>query len=457
MSGRRAASSAPARWSLKRRLGIRLLVVLTLGILGPSAVMLAAALRAIDSMDDRALQDQAGDIARNLDIGVSPPTLRLPERLAGAYAASGDSYLYVVMDPAGTTLFQSSPAADALANAADDMDPGVFFVVARPGGGAPWYAYVTAVGGYRVAVAQGNLHDDTLADSVMRDLVGFSLATAVPLLALTLLITVWTLNRAFREVERVAGEVRAITPGGAETPLSGEGLPREIAPLVAAVNDTLFRLGRAYEVEKRFTTDAAHELRTPVAVLTARIDALPPGPARDSLAADAARLSRLVSQMLDVARLDAAPLPLNGRVDLAAVVRDAVAALAPLALREGRTLEMRAPDTTVRVEGHEGALRLAVTNLVENAMLHTPCGTPIDVEVTAQPAIRVLDRGEGVAEGERMLIFERFQRSPSATGPGTGLGLAIVAEIAARHGAAARVDERPGGGSVFEIHWPGAA
>nr|WP_246340044.1 ATP-binding protein [Ancylobacter tetraedralis] len=290
----------------------------------------------------------------------------------------------------------------------------------------------------------------------MRDLVSFSLVTALPLLAVTLLVTFWTLNRAFRQIERVAGEVRAITPGGAEAHLSSEGLPSEIAPLVAAVNDALFRLGRAYEVEKRFTTDAAHELRTPVAVLTARIDTLPPGATRDSLSADAARLSRLVSQMLDVARLDAAPLPMNEHVDLVAIVREAVAALAPLALRDRRTMEMRAPDGPVIVEGHEGALRLAVTNLVENAMLHTPHGTPIDVEVTPQPAIRVLDRGPGVAEAERASIFERFQRSPSATSSGTGLGLAIVAEIAARHGAQAAVTERPGGGAAFEIRWPDA-
>ncbi|MDQ0509264.1 sensor histidine kinase [Ancylobacter amanitiformis] len=449
-------TTPPARWSLKRRLAIRLLIVLTMGVLGPSVVMVGAAMWAIDSMDDRALQDQAGDIVRNLDVTVSPPALHLPARLANAYATSGDSYLYAVLDAAGTILAASSPAAETLARVADDMTPGVFFLVTRPNGGQPWYAYMTTAGPYFVAVAQGSLHDDSLADSVMRDLVGFSFITALPLLAVTLLVTFWTLNRAFRQMERVAGEVRAITPGGAEARLSSEGLPSEIAPLVAAVNDALFRLGRAYEVEKRFTTDAAHELRTPVAVLTARIDTLPPGPTRDSLAADAARLSRLVSQMLDVARLDAAPLPMNAHVDLVAIVREAVAALAPLALRDRRTMEMRAPDTPVMVEGHEGALRLAVTNLVENAMLHTPRGTPIDIEVTPQPAIRVLDRGPGVAETERASIFERFQRSPSATSSGTGLGLAIVAEIAARHGAQAAVSGRPGGGGIFEIRWPDA-
>lgn len=446
-------SSKAAPWSLKRRLAVRLLIVLTLGVLGPSTVMVIAAMWAIDSMDDRALQDQASDIVRNLDIRTTPPVLRLPERLANAYATSGNSYLYAVLDEAGETIASSSPAAAALAAEAVHGPSGTFFLVSRPDGGTPWYAYSSQVGPYRVAVAQGSLHEDAMTDSVISDLLNFSLLTALPLLAVTLLVAIWTLSRAFREVDRVAADARGITPGGADANLSPAGLPREITPLVEAVNDALARLSRAYDVERRFTTDAAHELRTPVAVLMARIDTMAPGPLRDDLAADAARLSRLVSQMLDVARLDAAPLPLDMTVNLSSVVREAVAQLGPLALRDKRQMEMRAPDRPVSVRGNEAALRLAVTNLVENALLHTPAGTPIDIEVTDEPAIRVLDRGTGVPASEREAIFERFQRNPTTTASGTGLGLAIVAEIASRHGATASVEDREGGGSAFIIRW----
>lgn len=449
-------STKIAPWSLKRRLAIRLLVVLTLGVLGPSTVMVIAAMWAIDSMDDRALQDQAADIVRNLDASVDPPVLRLPDRLATAYQSSGDSYLYAVMDGAGATIAASSPTAAAAALAAEAMQgpSGTFFLVPRPDGGSPWYAYSLQAGPYRVAVAQGSLHEDAMTDSVIRDLLNFSLLTALPLLAVTVLVAIWTLSRAFRDIDRVAADARSITPGGADARLSSAGLPSEIRPLVEAVNDALARLSRAYDVERRFTTDAAHELRTPVAVLMARIDTLPPGSLRDNLTADAARLSRLVSQMLDVARLDAAPLPVDTAVNLTSVVREAVAQLGPLALRDKRQMEMRAPERPVSVRGNEAALRLAVTNLVENAMLHTPPGTPIDIEVTDAPAVRVLDRGPGVPAAERGAVFERFQRSPTTTASGTGLGLAIVAEIAARHGAAATVEDREGGGSAFAIRWP---
>lgn len=446
-------SAKAASWSLKRRLAIRLLIVLTLGVLGPSTVMVIAAMWAIDSMDDRALQDQAADIVRNLDLGTTPPVLRLPGRLATAYASSGNSYLYAILDDAGEIITSSSPAAAPLAAEAMHGPSGTFFLVSRPDGGAPWYAYSSQVGPYRVAVAQGSLHEDAMTDSVIRDLLNFSLLTALPLLAVTLLVAMWTLSRAFREIDRVAADVRAITPGGVDAKLSAAGLPKEITPLVEAVNDALARLNRAYDVERRFTTDAAHELRTPVAVLMARIDTMPHGALRDNLAADTTRLSRLVSQMLDVARLDAAPLPIDMTVNLSSVVREAVAQLGPLALRDKRQMEMRAPDRPVSVRGNEAALRLAVTNLVENAMLHTPAGTPIDIEVTEEPAIRVLDRGPGVPASEREVIFERFQRNPTTTASGTGLGLAIVTEIAARHGATASVEDRDGGGSAFVIRW----
>lgn len=444
---------ASGRWSLKRRLAIRLAIVLTLGVLGPAMVMIGAAMIAINSMDDRALQDQASDIANALDTSTTPARLRLPDNLAAAYVNSGDAYLYLVAGPDRSVLAASSPVAAAALDSALGSEDDRFFAVPRPDGGVPWYGYATSKGTYRILVAQGDLHDDTLADSVIRELVNFSLVTAVPLLVLTLIVAMWTLNRAFRELDRVAEQAHAIQPDSSGGRLSPDGLPDEIRPLVAAVNDALARLGRAYDVERRFTTDAAHELRTPVAVLTARIDTMPPGPLKSELASDATRLSRLVSQMLDVARLDAAPLPMDASVDLVALAREALAALGPLAVRQHRTLQLAAPSTPVKVAGNANALQLALTNLVENAMLHTPEGTPIDIEITGEPAIRVLDRGPGVPEEERAMIFERFQRGRAMTSPGTGLGLAIVDEIAVRHGAEAAVTPRPGGGSVFSIIW----
>lgn len=439
-------------WSLKRRLATRLLAVLAAAVLGPPAVFMLFSLWTVGSMYDRALQDQAADIVRNLDTRVEPPVLSLPAVLAAAYTHSHDSYFYIVLERDGTVVTASSPTAASLAARAMMARPGEFFLVPHTGG-EPWYVYSTTSDGYRIVVAQDSAHEDVLFDSIIREVAVLMLWLALPLLLVTWLVMMHTLNRAFRPIARAADEARTITPGGAEAQISSHELPREITPLVKAVNAALARLERAYDVERRFTTDAAHELRTPVAVLTARIDMLPEGPAKESLAQDTARLSRSVSQLLQVARLDAKPLAMDEDIDLARVVRHAVALLAPLAMQEGRRMEMTAPNRPVMIRGNAQAIALAVTNLVENALAHTPAGTPIDVQVTSEPAICVLDRGQGVPADERMAIFERFQRSPNTASSGTGLGLAIVAEIAARHHAVASVEPRAGGGSIFAIRW----
>lgn len=439
-------------WSLKRRLATRLLAVLAIAVLGPPVVFIVISWWTIGSLHHRALQDQAADIVRGLDTRVEPPVLSLPDVLAAAYTHSHDSYFYLVLERDGMVVTASSPAAASLATRVLTVPPGEFFLVPRAGAD-PWYSYSINADGYRIAVGQDSAHEDVLFDSIIREVAGFTLWLAVPLLLMALFVMMRTLNRAFRPIARAADEARTITPGGTEAQISSHGLPREITPLVKAVNAALARLERAYDVERRFTTDAAHELRTPVAVLMARIDMLPEGPAKESLAQDTARLSRSVSQLLQVARLDAKPLAMDEDIDLARVVRHAVALLAPLAMQEGRRMEMTAPNRPVMIRGNAQAIALAVTNLVENALAHTPAGTPIDVQVTSEPAICVLDRGQGVPADERMAIFERFQRSPNTASSGTGLGLAIVAEIAARHHAVASVEPRAGGGSVFAIRW----
>jgi hypothetical protein len=205
-----------AHWSLKRRLAIRLLAVLTFGVLGPSSVIVITAMWAINSMDDRALQDQAADIARNLDVSVDPPVLRLPEQLAASYRISNESYLYAVFWKDNGIVAASSDTASILLTAAMHQGQDRFFAISQDGHRWPLYAYSTTKGPYKIAVAQGSLHRDALSDSIIRRLANFTVLTSLPLLAVTLLVAIWTLNRAFGAIERVASEATAITPGGAE-------------------------------------------------------------------------------------------------------------------------------------------------------------------------------------------------------------------------------------------------
>ncbi len=196
--------------------------------------------------------------------------------------------------------------------------------------------------------------------------------------------------------------------------------------------------------------EAAHELRTPLAVLTARIDSLD-GAATDGLKRDAARLNRLAEQLLRAGRLDAGPLDVSQRVDLRQIAVEALSALAPLAIRQGREVVLTGETGAVWVRGNGPALLVAVENLLENALAHTPAPGGVEVEVSAGGTLRVKDEGPGVPPADREAIFRRFARGRGARRSGAGLGLAIVMETARAHGGSVAVTDRPGGGAVFEL------
>lgn len=269
---------------------------------------------------------------------------------------------------------------------------------------------------------------------------------------------VLTLRLALRPLNRLSAAAALVGPEHPGVRLPDAGLPGELEPLVGAINTGLARLERAIETQRRFGGDAAHALRTPLAVLTARIDLMADDGAKTALLADVDRMGRLVDQMLRLARLEGMPLERTGPVDLRAIAVEAVSALAPLAVARGIELSLESEGQAVVARGNRDALLLAAQNLIENALAHGPRGSRVEVETAAPGTLRVLDRGPGVAEEERAAIFTRFRRGSArartqgASGSsGAGLGLAIVAEIAAAHGGTARAAGRPGGGAVFSL------
>ena len=222
-------------------------------------------------------------------------------------------------------------------------------------------------------------------------------------------------------------------------------------PLVGAVNQALARLEQALAAQRRFVGAAAHALRTPLAVLTARIDTLPESGDAGALRADADRTTRLVGQMLTMARLEELPLELSTRINLHRAAVEAISSLAPLAISRRVELMLTEPPALPAVTGNHAAMVLALTNLLDNALAFAPPDSVVEVELAAPATIRVLDRGSGVPEAERDTIFERFHRGAGARPGGSGLGLAIVAEIATTHGGRAWVEPRDGGGAALVL------
>lgn len=270
------------------------------------------------------------------------------------------------------------------------------------------------------------------------------LAVGLPVLGVLLWVA---LGRGLAPLRKVNAEVEARDPGYL-APLASQGIPAEIAPLVNSINRLLTRLGEALENERRFTADAAHELRTPLAALKTQAqvalraeDAGQRRTALENLILGTDRVTHLVEQLLTLARLD--PAAENAAIteccDLAVVARRILAELAPAALARHIELELKGPGS-VPVTGNSAMLGILLRNLVDNAICYTPPGGKVWVSVGAG-RLEVADSGAGIPAAERQRVFDRFYRVLGSGVPGSGLGLSIVKHIADLHGAAITLGE----------------
>lgn len=267
----------------------------------------------------------------------------------------------------------------------------------------------------------------------------------IALALLSLLVTPWIVRGALAGVSTIAQEAEQIDANRRGRRLSEEHVPTEIAPLVRAVNDALRRLDDGYERQRRFIASAAHELRTPIAILRLKVDTATE-PAMRKLSGDVARLSNLAEQMLDIQRLDA-DRNLES-IDLGALARRVAADLAPLLIASDRTIEVRIEDRSW-LRGDAGSLERAMTNLVQNAAEHG--GHHVIVRVMAW-GFEVEDDGPGIPPEERDRVFEPFHRlRPRSTG--SGLGLNLVQEIVERHEGRVSIVGAPGGGTIVRVEF----
>ena len=289
------------------------------------------------------------------------------------------------------------------------------------------------------------------------------------------------LNKAAREVARTRDPARTVLPrpvANDEIAELSTTLSEMLAELATARNETEATLDR----QREFVADASHELRTPLTSILANLELLqeqldrPGGPRDSGEAAEIAdsalrssqRMRRLVGDLLLLARADAGRRERPRPIDLAEIVREA--AREASAVGGGHPLTLDLPDAagSAVVDGARDDLHRLTLNLVENAFLHTPSGTPVVASVrrdtpsggTGGDRVRleVADRGPGVPADQRERVFERFARSEGdrSTARGTGLGLAIVRAVAEAHGGSATVRDADGGGALFVVDLPAA-
>jgi signal transduction histidine kinase len=275
----------------------------------------------------------------------------------------------------------------------------------------------------------------------------------VPLLAVILPAVFFSVPRIVRQaltgLSSVVREAPEIDPRRPGARLPVEDVPREVVPLILAFNSILERLEEQFRARQRFLIDAAHELRTPIAIMQTRIEGLP-GPEQQRLMEDVARLGETTEQLLAFERND----QVNDRretVDLVEIARTVVADLAPLALSAGYDISFDTQTARYEVLGNPFTLPRAISNIVRNAIDHGGNRGMIHVSVLASGEIAISDEGQGIAEDQRERIFEPFYRvTPRSTG--AGLGLSLVKQIVANHNGRIFLDSSTFG-STFRLRF----
>jgi signal transduction histidine kinase len=425
--------------------------------IGVTSVLMPVALyyllnQAANSLHRDALRSQAFTIASFLRPQPDGEvTLDIPAEVRPLYSGAYGLYAYAVLDADGKVLFSSRPDGGPLF-AHDEQAVRDWYVRRRSTGAILFGVSVARPIGehmYFVQIGQDLAHRDVIIDDVVSQFFPRVAWITFPILLLLLLIDIVIFRRALASVTAASTTAASIGPQRTDVRLPEQAVPWEIAPLVHAVNQALDRLEAGFRAQRDFTADMAHELRTPLAIVRARVDSLEPGPLRDQLRADLVNMTRTVNQVLDIAELEGFLVGAEARADLHEVCADAVAFMAPLAVERDHTIALTGASGPVWVRGHTEALFRAVRNLIENAIRHTPAGVSIEVKVGRDGTVEVLDDGPGVPAADRKSIFRRFWRRDRGKVESRGLGLAIVARVAEAHEGSVSVDDRPGGGSVF--------
>jgi signal transduction histidine kinase len=425
-------------------------------ILGSLAAVLAASLflyirfKTVNvESRERTLQGQAKLIA---ELYRSSP--RREVKLPGSYASYYRDGLgeFAVLWQDGTVV----AASGGVTHGFHPVDPEVsreFFAYPQPEGKPAFYGISLKIKGssppawVQVAFKDNEVIFDSVLEEFMQDIGWIWL----PFVGVLLVINLIVIRISLRPLARASAQASAIGPSAVSRRLSEAGMPQEVLSFVRAINRALDRLEYGYKEQQAFIADAAHELRTPVAIMTTHMELLPNFSGKIALKEELGALKRLVSQLLDNARIDALKIEASDRVDLNTLAVDVATYLAPCAIARGRAIEVYRSELPALVNGAYDFLFRALRNLVENGVAHTPAGTSVYIGVLNPATVIVADCGPGIPAAEREAIFERFWQGRRDRGGGAGLGMAIISRTVSAHGGKIEIGDRRGGGALFKV------
>ena len=440
----REATSVGAH-SLRRRLLWFVLLAIALATAIQAATAYRGALQQADAMFDEHLQQVARSLHSGIPIGSS---------LSDMEDSPGFDLYVQIWGPDGTQIFRSSRSAlppRAILGFSDVEANGNLYRV---------YSLQTPLQTVQIAQDMG-ARTARARELAVRAVLPFFLLTPLLMLAVW-----WVISRSLAPIERARRQVAARAANDL-SPLADEGLPDEVRPLVAELNLLFGRVRDAFEAQKHFVADAAHELRSPLTALKLQAQALQRDE-EDAGSRHAAiervnqgidRAIRMVEQLLALAREESRPeASVLAPLQLQDIVRLAVADVLPQAQLKGVDLGL-AENHSASVNGQVEALRTLLRNLLDNAIKYTPAGGQVDIKLSQANGSAVLaveDSGPGISASDRQPVFDRFFRAEQGMAEtGSGLGLAIVKVIADRHGAKLTLGQSESlGGLCVEVTFP---
>ena len=429
--------------SIRRRLLLWLLFTIGTGLAGGGGAVYLAAANTANDIADLHLRQIAGAL---------PSRTFSPINVLSKVDQQDEHIAVQIWDRAGKTLYISDRAPS------QPPREGSGFTTVRFGND-DWRVYNEEVGETVVQVAQPVSSRSAMAAQM-------ALRSVWPLLVVTPLLglAVWlTVRRGLEPLERIAHQVEERSAESL-APLPTAGTPDEVKSLVAALNRLLDRLSHAFDTQRAFVADAAHELRTPIAAIKLQtqlaeraVDDGERRAAHATLHTGIDRAAHLVQQLLDLARQEGNVRSTEARAcALDALAREAVGERSTLAIERGIDLGVARADATL-IHGDAEGLRTLFGNLIDNALNYTLRGGRVDVETTlidGLAGITVADTGPGIPAEHRERVFDRFYRVPGTRIPGSGLGLSIVQSAAFAHQASIELADNPGGGLCVKIRFP---
>lgn len=419
----------------------------------------------MDTLDDKSLSSQIEDISRYVSINNGQIVANLPEKLTRAYRAGGGHFIYIISREDGTVVSrygtQSVLRTPDLDMRTDTKKPaGLFSRLIHLAGedlrfyaAEKWFSPDNGRNWVNIQVAQGPMHDNVLADEVLDELrEGYGIPILGMLIALIIGVS-WTIRLSLRPLIKLEHQAQNLRPGASNQKLAEDGVPSELVPLVNQMNNALTRLNEAYQQQKIFTDMAAHELRSPMAIIRAQAEQLPTSHEKSVLMLDIERMERLLGQLLQLQRSDSFVLRAEQKIDLVASVQLILAEIGSEIIAGGGSVELAAPDGPVWINGDQSMIEIILRNLIDNAVNAAGPQVQINCKVSESGSLTLCDNGPGLNADQYEIITERFYRTDQSRLNGVGLGLSIVKRLADAHLAPLSFDKADLGGLSVTLNF----